>query len=65
MPEPIFEHKYMVAALKKKMNELLEKEKQMVIDARVTAPLLETIEIADYIKEAEDYYTQTFKNDKS
>jgi hypothetical protein len=43
-------------------NELLEMEKQQVIDARVTAPLMSSPFESDYRKEAEQYYKETFNN---
>ena len=42
--------------------ELLEMEKQQIIDARVTSPLLDTCNKNDYVIEAEQYYNETFKN---
>jgi hypothetical protein len=39
----------------------LEEEKQIVIDARVTAPLLHQIDEQSYIVEAEQYFNQNFK----
>jgi ABC-type antimicrobial peptide transport system ATPase subunit len=41
-------------------NELLEMEKQQVIEARVTAPLMSSPFESDYKKEAEQYYNETF-----
>ena len=38
-----------------------EKEKQQIISARSTAPLIDTPYKSDYEKEAENYYNQTFK----
>ena len=35
-------------------------EKQQIIDARVTAPLLSTFDQDDYIEEAEQYYNETY-----
>lgn len=43
-------------------NELLEMEKQQVIEARVTAPLMSSPFESDYEKEAERYYKETFNN---
>ena len=39
-----------------------EMEKQNTIEARVTAPLLNTESKYDYVIEAEQYYNETFKN---
>jgi hypothetical protein len=39
-----------------------EMEKQQIIDARVTAPLINSPFESDYRKEAEQYYNETFKN---
>jgi hypothetical protein len=38
-----------------------EMEKQQIIDARVTSPLLDTFNKNEYIIEAEQYYNETFK----
>jgi hypothetical protein len=37
-----------------------EMEKQQIIEARVTAPLLDTCSKNEYIIEAEQYYNETF-----
>jgi predicted alpha/beta-fold hydrolase len=37
-----------------------EMEKQQIIDARVTAPLLPYTDKQSYVKEAEQYYNETF-----
>jgi hypothetical protein len=37
-----------------------EMEKQQIIDARVTSPLLDTCNKNDYVIEAEQYYNETF-----
>jgi len=39
-----------------------EMEMQQIIEARVTAPLLDTCSKNEYIIEAEQYYNETFKN---
>jgi|LakMenEpi03Aug12_release.lakeMendotaPanAssembly.Ray.scaffolds.fasta_scaffold4513368_1 hypothetical protein len=41
-------------------NEAKEMEKQQIIDARVTAPLINSPFESDYRKEAEQYYNETF-----
>ena len=41
-------------------NEAKEMEKQQIIDARVTAPLMSSPFESDYKKEAEQYYNETF-----
>jgi hypothetical protein len=40
-----------------------EMEKEQIIQARITAPLLASIDKVDYIKEAEQYYNETFKSE--
>ena len=39
-----------------------ELEKQQIINARVTAPLLSEFDKTDYTKEAEQYYNETYNN---
>jgi hypothetical protein len=39
----------------------LELEKQQIIKARSTAPLLTLFSELDYIEEAEQYYSETYK----
>jgi hypothetical protein len=43
------------------VNKAKEMEKQHIIEARVTAPLLNTGNKDEYIIEAEQYYNETFK----
>ena len=38
-------------------------EKEQIIEARVTAPLLSSPDKSDYKEEAEQYYTETFGKD--
>jgi hypothetical protein len=38
-----------------------EMEKEQMIEARATAPLLASIDKDDYIKEAEQYYNETYE----
>ncbi len=38
-------------------------EKEQIIEARITSPLLASIDKVDYIKEAEQYYNETFKSE--
>jgi hypothetical protein len=40
----------------------LEIEKQNIIESRIAAPLLPYTDKQSYVKEAEQYYNQTFKN---
>jgi hypothetical protein len=47
--------------LEKKELQAKEMEKQQIIEARVTAPLLDTCSKNEYIIEAEQYYNETFK----
>jgi hypothetical protein len=37
--------------------------KEQIIEARVTAPILPVIDKSDYLKEAEQYYNETFKSE--
>ncbi len=46
--------------IKEVFDEAKEMEKQQVIKARVTAPLINTPFESDYKKEAEQYYNETF-----
>jgi hypothetical protein len=36
-------------------------EKEQIIQARTTAPIIPTIDMIDYVKESEQYYNETFK----
>ena len=38
-------------------------EKEQIIEARFTAPILPDIDKSDYLKEAEKYYNETFKSE--
>ena len=40
-----------------------EMEKQNIIEARITAPLLPSIDKSIYLNEAEHYYNETFKSE--
>jgi hypothetical protein len=40
-----------------------EMEKEQIIDARFTAPIIKFTGIKAYLKEAEQYYNQTFKSE--
>ena len=40
-----------------------EMEKEQIIQARTTAPIIPTIDMIDYVKEAEQYYNETFKSE--
>jgi hypothetical protein len=40
-----------------------EMEKKQIIDARMTAPLLPSIEKSIYLNEAEQYYNETFNKE--
>ena len=35
-------------------------EKEQIIQARTTAPIIPTIDMIDYVKESEQYYNETF-----
>ena len=48
--------------IKEVFDEAKEMEKQQIIEARVTAPLINTPFESDYKKEAEQYYKETFNN---
>ena len=56
-----------VQFLEKELNKLLEQakemEKEQIIQARTTAPIIPTIDMIDYVKEAEQYYKETFKSE--
>lgn len=41
----------------------LEMEKEQIIKARITAPLLPSIDKEDYSKEAQEYFSKTFKSE--
>jgi hypothetical protein len=43
--------------------EAKEMEKEQIIEARFTAPILPNISKSDYLKEAEQYYKETFKSE--
>jgi len=43
-----------------KVRLLLEKERQAIMHARVTAPLLNTSDMEEYTKEAYDYFTNKY-----
>ena len=40
-----------------------EMEKQKIVEARITAPLLPSIDKSIYLNEAEQYYNETFKSE--
>ena len=40
-----------------------EMEKDQIIQARTTAPIIPTIDMIDYVKESEQYYNETFKSE--
>ena len=46
--------------IKNDINQAKEMENQQIIDARVTAPLINTPFESDYKKEAEQYYTENY-----
>jgi hypothetical protein len=48
--------------IKNDINQAKEMEKQQIIDARVTAPLINTPFESDYKKESEQYYTENYGN---
>jgi hypothetical protein len=43
------------------VNQAKEMEKEQIIQARTTAPIIPTIDMIDYVKESEQYYNETFK----
>ena len=45
------------------INQAKEMEKEQIIQARTTAPIIPTIDMIDYVKEAEQYYNETFKSE--
>ena len=51
----------------KEAENLLQQAKEMfqeqIIEARFTAPILPDIDKSDYLKEAEQYYNETFKSE--
>lgn len=47
-------------ALVEKATELLELEREQIINARVTSPVLDELGKDAYVKEAEQYFEQTF-----
>jgi hypothetical protein len=50
----------MIELFSKEIEQALALEKQQIIDARVTAPLLSEFDKTDYTKEAEKYYNETY-----
>jgi hypothetical protein len=46
---------------RKAVEQAKEMEKEQIIEARFTAPILPDIDKSDYLKEAEQYYNETFK----
>ena len=44
----------------KELEQAKEMEKEQIIQARTTAPIIPTIDMIDYVKEAEQYYNETF-----
>ena len=49
--------------VKEKATALLEKEKRIIVEARATAPVLFGFDDGYCKKEAEQYFTKTFKKD--
>ena len=45
------------------INQAKEMEKEQIIQARTTAPIIPTIDMIDYVKESEQYYNETFKSE--
>ena len=45
------------------LNQAKKMEKDNIIQARTTAPIIPTIDMIDYVKEAEQYYNETFKSE--
>jgi hypothetical protein len=48
--------------LLKAVEQAKEMERQQIVEARVTAPLLDTCSKNEYIIEAEQYYNETYNN---
>ncbi len=48
--------------IKEAFNQAKEMEKEQIIQARTTAPIIPTIDMIDYVKESEQYYNETFKS---
>ena len=44
-------------------NQAKAMEKEQIIQARTTAPIIPTIDMIDYVKESEQYYNETFKSE--
>jgi hypothetical protein len=40
-------------------------EKEQIIQARTTAPIIPTIDMIDYVKEAEQYYNEQYGNNNN
>jgi hypothetical protein len=55
-----FDSEELRAKYKERIAKAKETEKQNIINARVTAPLLDTCSINEHIIEAEQYYNETF-----
>ena len=51
---------YCIDWLLENESKMLEKEKEVIINARLTAPLINSPFESDYKKEAEQYYNKTF-----
>jgi hypothetical protein len=47
----------------KELEQAKEMEKKQIIDARFTAPIIKFTGIKAYLKEAEQYYNETFKSE--
>lgn len=41
-------------------NQAKQMEKEQIIQARTTAPIIPTIDMIDYVKEAEQYYNEQY-----
>jgi hypothetical protein len=51
----------MIELFEKEIEQAKEMEKQQIIEARVTAPLLNTGSKDEYVIESEKYYNETYK----
>ena len=51
------------ARRKQVTNQAKSMEKEQIIQARTTAPIIPTIDMIDYVKESEQYYNETFKSE--
>lgn len=55
--------KEILNVFKRAFEQAKEMEKEQIIQARTTAPIISTIDMIDYVKESEQYYNKTFKSE--